>query len=245
MRKGLIGYTGFVGSNIDHRNFSDLINSKNINEFNDFFFEQLVIAAGDARKWFANQNPKEDINHIESLLGSIKKIKAKKVILISTIDIYDNGLNTEENFRLKNHAYGLNRYWLERQLSKHFQDISIIRLGGLIGRGLKKNIVYDAIHDRKDEIEKYNGDSLFQYFDLKDINKLINRVETEKIKIINAISEPISTIEILKALNYDYQKIFFKGTKMAYSIQTTHSNTGYLYTKKEILKAIKLFKNDF
>lgn len=245
MKKGLIGYTGFVGSNCDINNYDALINSKNIKNYINHQFDLLVVAAGDARKWYANQNPKDDIKHINQLFFDLKKIKAKKVIYCSTIDIYNDFSNNEFDFQVKNHAYGINRYWLEQFIISHYENVSIIRLGGLFGKNLKKNLIYDAINNRIDQIEKYNLYSKFQFFDLRHLETLFKEVIDKNISFINAVSEPISTKEILETIDLDYSKINFSNNIINYNIKTLHRDTGYLASKQDILKDLKKFSDDF
>jgi nucleoside-diphosphate-sugar epimerase len=241
MKNGLIGYTGFVGSNCDINNYNALINSKNIQNYSNHEFDLLVVAAGDGRKWYANQNSKEDINHIYKLFLDLKNIKAKKVIYCSTIDIYDNFDNNEFDFQVKNHAYGINRYWLEQLITSHYKNVSVIRLGALFGKNLRKNLIFDIKNNRIDQIEKYNLNSKFQFFNLRHLETLFREVIDKNISFINAISEPISTKEILETFDFDFSKINFSDNIINYDIKTLYRDTGYLTSKQDILKDLKKF----
>jgi nucleoside-diphosphate-sugar epimerase len=245
MKKGLIGYSGFVGSNCDINSYDALINSKNIKNYFNHDFDLLVVAAGDARKWYANQNPKKDIIHINELFNDLKKIKAKQIIYCSTVDVYDGVISNEYNFEVKNHAYGINRFWLEQLLISQYKNVSIIRLGGLFGKNLKKNLIFDAINNRTDQIEKYNLNSKFQFFNLQNLESLFKDVLENKISIINAVSEPISTKEILDSIGFDFSKINFSENIVNYNIKTSHKHSGYIATKNEILSDLKIFSNGF
>tara|TARA_X000000950_G_scaffold36548_1_gene39052 strand:- start:9085 stop:9819 length:735 start_codon:yes stop_codon:yes gene_type:complete len=241
MKKALIGYTGFVGGNCNHNNYDALINSSNISDFFNSSFDLIVIAAGDARKWYSNKYPKEDIYHIRKLVSEIKKINAKKIILCSTIDIYDENSVNEKNYSVKNHAYGINRYWMENEIKDNFRDLKIIRLGGLFGKGIKKNLIFDILNKRYDQIQNYNLNSTFQFFYLTEIENLFKEVLLNEIKTINAVSEPISVREILDVLDFDYRKLSFSNKIFNYNIKTIHRNSGYLDSKKSILKKLSQF----
>ena len=84
MNNALIGYTGFVGSNLaEQAPFEHLYNSKNIEEMNGEHFDTVVCAGVSAVKWLANKEPENDRANIAKLEATLASIKAKKFILIS------------------------------------------------------------------------------------------------------------------------------------------------------------------
>ena len=148
--KGIIGYTGFVGSNLDNQiKFDEKYNSKNIDEIRGKEFDIVYCAGVSAVKWFANQNPEKDIAGINSLIENLKTIKTRIFVLISTIDIYPEFENINEDTLpniSKQDAYGKNRYYLENWVKNNFENYLIVRLPALFGKGLKKNFIYGQKH---------------------------------------------------------------------------------------------------
>lgn len=146
----LVGYTGFVGSNIDEKhNFTYRINSKNREEAWGTNPDLLVYAGLRAEKFLANNNPQKDMETIEEAFLQIKKINPKKLVLISTVDVYKNPVDVDENSMIDTQglaAYGLNRYRLEQMVRDEYEDALIIRLPGLFGKNIKKNFIYDYIN---------------------------------------------------------------------------------------------------
>ena len=116
MRTALIGYTGFVGTNLQQQyNFSDLYNSKNSHEMKDHKFDLVVCAGVSAVKWIANKEPQKDLESIEALEDVLSTITVKQFVLISTIDIYAATEYLDEDFdcsSISNHAYGTHRLTL-------------------------------------------------------------------------------------------------------------------------------------
>lgn len=149
MITSLVGYTGFVGSNLaSEYGFSHLYNSINIQEAFATKPDVLVYAGVRAEKFLANKEPERDFKIIEEAYNNIKEINAKKVVLISTIDVYKNPYNVYEDSVVEKenlHAYGLNRYYLEQWVQNNFDSL-IIRLPGLFGKNIKKNFIYDLIN---------------------------------------------------------------------------------------------------
>ena len=148
--KALVGYTGFVGSNIyDAGDFDAFYNSKNIQEAYGTEPDLLIYAGLRAEKYLANNAPEKDMELIYQAEENITKIAPKKLVLISTIDVFKNPLGVDENSDIDTenlHAYGLNRYRLELWVREKYPDALIIRLPGLFGKNIKKNFIYDYIN---------------------------------------------------------------------------------------------------
>ena len=184
MKSCLIGYTGFVGSNLDKQfKFDYKYNSKNIKDIQYKEFDLVICAGVRAQKWLANQYPEQDLKEIDSLIENLKTIKAKKFVLVSTIDIYKIPINVNENTRIETdnlHAYGKNRYYLEKWVMENFDDYLILRLPALFGQGLKKNFIYDLITIIPSIIMKEKFDDIIEKLDLNSRNLLINSYESDK-----------------------------------------------------------------
>jgi len=146
----LVGYTGFVGSNLHSQyNFDRVYNSKNISDAFGSNPDLCIYAGVRAEKFLANNDPKADMAIIDNAVENIKRIKPKRLVLISTIDVYKAPYNCDENTSVDEkglHAYGLNRCHLEKQCADNIASCHIIRLPGLFGKNIKKNFIYDLIH---------------------------------------------------------------------------------------------------
>lgn len=148
----LVGYTGFVGSNIyaSAGNAIDTVyNSKNIGDAYGTNPDLLIYAGLRAEKYLANNEPEKDMQLIEQAEENIRKINPRKLVLISTIDVFKVPKNVDENsvIDIENlHAYGYNRYQLELWVRENYPDALIIRLPGLLGKNIKKNFIYDYIN---------------------------------------------------------------------------------------------------
>lgn len=146
----LVGYTGFVGSNIASKyDFTWKINSKNKEEAFAKKPDLLIYAGLRAEKFLANKDPEADMATVMEAMEQIKKINPGKLVLISTVDVYQNPVNVDEDTEIDTNGllpYGANRYKLEQMVRESWEDALIIRLPGLFGKNLKKNFIYDFIH---------------------------------------------------------------------------------------------------
>lgn len=146
----IVGYSGFVGSNLAAKHtFDGQFNTKNIKESYGGRPNLLVYSGVRAEMFLANQDRAADMVLIEEAIENIKQINPKKIVLISTIAVYHNPDNVNEDFVIdeKNvSAYGANRLYLERWVEQNISEHLIVRLPGLYGYNLKKNFLYDFIH---------------------------------------------------------------------------------------------------
>ena len=189
---GLLGYTGFVGSNVARIlgdiypiSRSDLSSSQKLN------VERLFIAAPSADKWKIKFDPMGDLKNVELLSEQLsKKVDAKRVILFSTIDVYANPSKSNEYSEvLSEVSYGGNRVKFERNIAAIFKYVDIYRLGGLYGRGLKKNFIFDLANNRLDQLSKFNPSSRYQYL---SIDKIVSFCSDNSISLCNLTGPRLS-----------------------------------------------------
>ncbi len=150
MQRALVGYTGFVGSNICAKAaFDGLYNTKNIEEAYGTEPDLLIYAGLRAEKYLANTAPEKDMALIEEAEENIRRIRPRRLVLISTIDVFKDPAGADEDTEIVTeglHPYGYNRYRLEEWVRADYPDALIIRLPGLFGQNIKKNFIYDYIH---------------------------------------------------------------------------------------------------
>lgn len=96
-KTAIVGGTGFIGSHLmsRYRN-SKSFTRGNIKELSDWEPDVTIVAAAPGAKWIANQNPIEDLNNIQNLINNLKGISDRKYVLISTIDVFEAGVEFDE-----------------------------------------------------------------------------------------------------------------------------------------------------
>jgi hypothetical protein len=189
----LIGYTGFVGSSLlRDASFAALYNSRNIREIRGKRFRRVVCAGVSAVKWWANRNPQEDLAAIALLMDCLAEIAAERFVLISTVDVYGEprGVTEREIPSLDGlHPYGRHRLELERWVARKFADCHIVRLPALFGPGLKKNAIYDLIHNNA--LDAINPESCFQWYPVVRLARDLLAVEEAGIRLLNMSTPPL------------------------------------------------------
>ncbi len=248
MSKVIIGYTGFVGSNlINQSQYDEFYNSKNIENIKGKNFDLLVCSGAYAAKWIANQEPIKDKQNIDYLISCLQEVTVKKIILISTVDVYKSPIEVDEDTPIileGLHPYGRHRRELEIFIQDNF-DALIVRLPGLFGTGLKKNIIYDFIH--KNMIDKICPDSEFQFYNLEHIWQDIQVVLNNNLKLINFACEPI-TVKEVAAQAFDFEFVNeSENNPVYYDMQTKYgylfdgNKSKYIYSKKQVLQELRHF----
>jgi nucleoside-diphosphate-sugar epimerase len=247
MRTAIIGHTGFVGGYLDsHKKFNDRFNSKNIQELGESSYKCIVCAGAPGTKWFANKFPEQDKDNIDKLIANLTRAKTQKLVLVSTIDVYPHPTMVDESSRIefeKLTPYSANRRRLEQFVESNFPNTTIIRLPGLFGNGLKKNIIFDLI--TKTNLEKLPASGQFQFYDLADLPKDMDFIIKQETGLINLVTEPLTVQEI-------YQEIFQEegmGNNTVpspnYNVRTKHANlfggTNYIFEKEKVKQKLKSF----
>ena len=146
----LVGHTGFVGNNLYRYGCFDMgVNSGSVREAYGTRPELCVYAGLRAEKYLANQQPEKDRQIIEQAKENMRMIEPKKLVLISTIDVFKNPLAVDEASALDIEGvqpYGYNRSLLENWVRENYPEALIVRLPGLFGEGIKKNFIFDIIN---------------------------------------------------------------------------------------------------
>ena len=162
-------------------------------------FSLLVCAGAPAKKWYANLHPDEDKETLDGLMAHLAKVRAERVVLISTVDVFRNPWLADENTPVDMEglsAYGLNRRRLELFVQERFENVLIVRLPGLVGRGLKKNILFDFHNDN--EVLKIDSRGVFQFYPVQRLWDDIRKAEENALSLVHLTSAPVSVAEVAR-----------------------------------------------
>lgn len=248
MNNTLIGYTGFVGSTLLKQTlFDSLFRSTNIHEIDNQVFDTVVCAGAPAQKWIANKEPKADLQKIEGLIEHLKTIQCKTFVLISTVDVFKSPIDVDENTPIDEenlHPYGLHRRLLEKFVALHFDNYLIVRLPGLVGPGLRKNVIFDFLNDNNLDMTESRG--VFQFYPMVNLWSDIQTALANKIKLVHLTAEPISVADVaLKGFGIDFTHTL-SNSPARYDFKTCYAEVfgksgSYQYSQAETLLAIRAY----
>lgn len=252
MKSALIGFTGFVGGNLKKQHkFDCYYNSLNFKKMASHKFNTVVCAGVSSIKWLANKEPEVDKKKIEELKKVLSSIEAKQFILISTVDVYPIFKDENESFdchSIVNHSYGTHRLDFEAFCRDEFKKCIIVRLPGLFGEGIKKNVIYDLLNDNC--LEMINSESSFQYYYLDNLWRDINKAIKADLSVINLFTEPLNTRFIIDNFFPEKKVGGNASQEIHYDLHTEYSHLWqreghYISSKNEVLLQLKVFIENY
>ena len=223
----LVGYTGFVGSNLYNQyKFDKVFNSKNINDAFGTNPNLCVYAGIRAEKFRADKFPENDLAHINEAILIIEKINPKQLVLISTVDVIpptQSGAVFEDTVYSTDSLtpYGKNRLHLESEIRSRYPNSLIVRLPALFGNGLKKNFIYDIINYIPSMLNKAKFEELFalnknisNFYSVDENNffRLIQNISNDKRILLKSIFKELG----FSALNFTDSRSIFSFYNLKY-----------------------------
>jgi nucleoside-diphosphate-sugar epimerase len=178
----LLGGNGFVGSGfvkylneigipfiiIGRDNYHQLIGSE---------CDVFINANGNSKKFLAKNDPKMEFQaSVASVRNSLIDFKFKKYVFLSTSDVYPDcsmpELTLEDTLLnvAKQSPYGFHKHIAELCVQHGAEDWLILRQGGFVGQGLKKNAVFDILYGDKLWV---HPESRFQFINTEDSARLV------------------------------------------------------------------------
>ncbi len=249
MSNALIGFTGFVGGTLlKQAHFSELYRSTNIHEIKNHEFDVVVCAGAPAQKWIANRDPVDDRKKIDSLIDHLRTIKCKTFILISTVDVFKEPIGVDESTPVDEtglHAYGLHRRLLEKAVEQYFSRHLIVRLPGLVGPGLRKNVIFDFLNNNN--LHTIESRGVFQFYPMVNLWFDIQKALEAGLSLVHLTAEPISVSDVSLL---GFGKSFTQelaNPPARYDMQTLHAQIfgspaeQYQYSLCETIQAIRAY----
>jgi len=213
----LIGARGFVGSafvRLFEREGIEFIPIGRDNYGNYIGKECsiLINANGSSKKYLSAQDPKLDfILNVQSVINTLFDFKYRLYVLISSIDVYNdvsNPVNNSEDVYidpLSLSNYGFHKYLAEICVKKYAEQWFILRLGGMVGKGLKKNPIYDLVHQKPLWV---HPDSKYQYINPDDVARITWKIikGRDKNEVFNICGEGVISLrQVQEMLGIPYR----------------------------------------
>lgn len=244
----LIGYTGFVGGNLDRQaHFHTRVNRANLHELRGHTAGLVVCAAAPAAKWLANRHPRRDRSNLDSLVAALDGVTAERFVLISTVDVYPDPVGVDEDDGVDDvdhHAYGRHRRLLERYVEGRFSRRLVVRLPALFGEGLKKNFIYDLHLDRA-EVALTHRDSQFQFYDVARLWTDLERLLSTDLELVNLVTEPVQASTVARVA-YGREHKHRTADVVRYDVRSIYADAlgganGYVQDASEVLRRLTAF----
>ena len=248
MSTALIGHSGFVGSTLLKQDaFDSCYRASNIGDIDGRSFARVVCAAAPAQKWIANREPDADRRNIEGLIDHLRTIRCDRFVLISTVDVFKQPLGVDEDSPVDEdglHAYGRHRLLLEQFVRAQFADHLVVRLPGLVGPGLRKNVIFDLLNDNN--LQAIDSRGVFQFYPMVSLKYDIDVALRERLRLVHLTAAPISVGEVARE---GFGRPFDQTLAAAparYDFRSKHAALfggadGYQYGKRETILAVRSY----
>jgi dTDP-4-dehydrorhamnose reductase len=246
--KCLIGHSGFVGSTLlKQSSFEALYRSTDIQEIRGKSFDSVVCAGAPAQKWIANSQPQADLDKIDGLIDHLKQVECRQFVLISTVDVFKQPIEVYESSLVEEeglHPYGLHRRKLEKFVASHFPSHLIVRLPGLVGPGLRKNIIFDFLNNNN--LSSVESRAIFQFYPMVNLWFDIETALKAELNLVHLTAEPISVREVaLAGFAKDFAQELANKPAL-YDLRSEHAKlfsalSNYQYSKRETVQAIRSY----
>lgn len=248
MKNALIGFSGFVGGTLlKQAAFDGLYRSTNIAGIANRQFDLIVCAGAPAQKWIANREPESDLQNINRLIDVLGTVECKQFVLISTVDVFKNPVGVDEGTAVDEsglHAYGLHRRHLEKFVEEKFPQHLIVRLPGLVGPGLRKNVIFDFLNNNN--LDAVDGRGVFQFYPMVNLWYDIRIALDAGLKLVHLTAEPISVTAVsLRGFGKPFDRQG-SGTAARYDMQTRHGALfgvagRHQYSARETIQAVRTY----
>lgn len=248
MPDALIGFSGFVGQTLlRQRAFDDLYRSTNIGTIDGRAFGTVVCAGAPAQKWLANRDPEDDRRKIDALIERLDTIDCRHFTLISTVDVFGRPVGVDEASEVDEnglHAYGLNRRRLEQFVASRFDDHLIVRLPGLVGPRLRKNVIFDLLNGNN--LHAIDGRAQFQFYPMVNLSHDLELARAARLKLVHLTAEPLVVADIAKqafGMSLDRAP---EGAAARYDMRSLHAQVfgpaqHFQYSARETMLAIRAY----
>lgn len=186
------------------KNYKILIYNDQICKKN-YYFDFIIHCAAKRPKYGKKISNVDYINSNIDLTRKLLKFKFKKLIFISTIDVYPKSTKVKkENITIDLNKletiYQITKISSEKILSYFYKDKSVIlRLPSIVGKEMKKNIFYEIIYSRKKNLKThFSKKSKFNIVMYDEILNFLNQILNKNISgIFNLASKKNVSIENL------------------------------------------------
>ncbi len=212
LKIGILGAKGLLGSDLVRllsRNFKvEAITKENYKKKVGTYFDCLINANGNSKRFWANENPFDDfLASTLSVYKSIFDFPSDLYIYISSPDVYSNHENpkyskeTAEMKPLSLEAYGFNKYLSELIVKKYSKKYLILRCSMILGKKLKKGPIFDLL---KDNSLYVNLQTKLQIITTKGVSEILITL------LEKSVSDEIINVGGKGTFNFKRAKEYFK-----------------------------------
>ena len=121
---------------------------------------------------------------------------------------------------------------------------TVVRLPGLYGQGLRKNAVYDLLHDRS--VDAIAGNARFQFYDVDRVWSDVERVLAAGADTANITSEPVAMSDVASRVFNRTLPTPWSDSAPSYDVRSryaylVHGDNGYWFDAATVYDGLQRF----
>jgi nucleoside-diphosphate-sugar epimerase len=224
----ILGGHGFVGSAftrycLRHRLAHRVVDRANYEQLAGARCDVFINANGNSSKLLAREGPLQEFDaSVRSVRSSLIHFRAGYYVHLSTCDVYPDCSSPQTTCEdaqplvAAQSPYGFHKYLAEQCVRHAAARWLILRLGGFVGPGMKKNPIYDILHggplwlDPASQLQFLDTDTaanlVFQLIDLGLDRQIVNVCGRGLIalrEVIDTLSRPVPVNPGSPCVRYD------------------------------------------
>jgi hypothetical protein len=138
----------------------------------------------------------------------------------------------------------LHRRLLEKFVEKHFARHLIVRLPGLVGPGLRKNVIFDFLNDNN--LKAIDSRGSFQFYPMVNLWADIQIALAAGLDLVHLTAEPISVADVAQQGFGRHFEQVTQAHPASYDFRTKHAGLfgasgPYQYTRRETIQAVRCY----
>ncbi len=156
------------------------VTRQNYAQFKGAKADVLITAHGNSAKYLATQDPAGEVaRSVAAIMAACTDFTFDTCIHLSSADVYsdtsdpDRNIETADLDPAQQSVYGLCKHLAENVVRNRSRRFCILRLGGLLGPGLRKNPLFDLLTGQPLRV---HPDSQFGYIHTDEVARLVAQI---------------------------------------------------------------------
>jgi dTDP-4-dehydrorhamnose reductase len=213
MRVILLGHRGLIGSAFaDHLSDGSVelirVDSENYATVRGMHSDVVINANGSSDRRLASADPMASFRlNDEVTLASLVDLPTHLYVHVSTVGVYPDAADRFQNAEdrpldpSRMTTYGRFKWISEVLVQGHAESWLIVRVGPVVGPGLRKNSVYDLLEKRT---LFFNPASEMPYIDTRDVARIVWSIRDAHDQVFNVAGEGnVKLSDLAKELGVD------------------------------------------
>jgi len=248
MTDALIGHSGYVGGQLARQHaFEAQFRSHDIASIAGRRFDLVACAGAPGAKWLANRDPDADRASIGRLTAALATLSCERFVLISTVDVFGEPVGVDERSPVdvtRATAYGRHRRELEEFVVNRFGNALVVRLPGLVGPGLRKNVLFDLLN--ANALDAVDSRSIYQFYPVENLWHDIRVALAADLRMVHLTAAPLAVGELAReAFGREFTRTG-SAPPARYDVHTRHAAVfgaqgNYQYTRAQSLDAVRRY----